>query len=188
MVVLALKKVRKKFTNHGVRKTTVNKLKKANLIYFNFRICRQCQRPQKYKFPQRLRWSRGRRATMTLSCNIQWIIKTPALRKNKYYINSGVSFRHHNNCGSTSHIGDGSVERKQISSFIFGFNSQKFLHESSYDEYILLKKKTGASTDFISNIKNVRIIIIIIIIINNYNYNNNNNNSDDEDDNKISFH
>ena len=58
------------------------------------------------------------------------------------------------------------LERKQISSFIFGlFDSQKFLHESSYDEYTLLKQKTGASTDFISNIKNVRIIIIIIIII-----------------------
>ena len=101
MVVLALKKVRKKFTNHGVRKTTVSKLKKANLMYCNFRIYRHCQRPQRYKFPQRLRWSRRRRATMTLSCNIQMNNKTPALRKNKYYINTGGSFRHHNNCGST---------------------------------------------------------------------------------------
>ena len=65
-----------------------------------------------------------------------------------------------------SPIGDGGVERKQISSFIFGlFNSKKFLHESSYDEYTLLKQKTGASTDFISNIRNVGIIIIIVIII-----------------------
>ena len=32
MVVLALKKVRKKFTNHGVRKTTVSKLKKAEIV------------------------------------------------------------------------------------------------------------------------------------------------------------
>ena len=101
MVVLALKKVRKKFTNHGVRKTTVSKLKKANLIYCNFRTYRHCQRPQRYKFPQRLRWSRRRRATMTLSCNIQMNNKTPALRKNKYYINTGGSFRHHNNCGPT---------------------------------------------------------------------------------------
>ena len=29
---------KKRFTNHGVRKTTVSKLKKANLIYCNFRI------------------------------------------------------------------------------------------------------------------------------------------------------
>ena len=29
---------KKKFTNHAVRKTTVSKLKKANLIYCNFRI------------------------------------------------------------------------------------------------------------------------------------------------------
>ena len=96
--------MRKKFTNHGVRKTTVSKLKKANLIYCNFRIYRHCQRPQRYKFPQRLRWSRRRRATMTLCCNIQMNNKTPyrpALRKNKYYINTSGSFRHHNNCGST---------------------------------------------------------------------------------------
>ena len=41
-------------TNHSARKTTFSKLKK-----------------QRYKFPQRLRWSRRRRATTTLSCNIQ---------------------------------------------------------------------------------------------------------------------
>ena len=37
----------------------------------NFGIYRQCHRPQRYKFRQRLRWSRRRRATMTLPCNIQ---------------------------------------------------------------------------------------------------------------------
>ena len=78
---IALKKVRKKFTNHGVRKTTVSKLTKANLIYCNFRIYRHCQRPQRYKFPQRLRWSRRRRATMTLSCNIQMNNKNPSAEK-----------------------------------------------------------------------------------------------------------
>ena len=31
-VVLALKKVRKKFTNHSARKTTVSKLKKAKIV------------------------------------------------------------------------------------------------------------------------------------------------------------
>ena len=51
--VLALKKMRK-IMNHRARKTTVSKLKK-----------------QRYKFSQRLRWSRRRRATTTLCCNIQ---------------------------------------------------------------------------------------------------------------------
>ena len=51
----SLKESEKLFvTNHSARKTAVSKLKK-----------------QKYKFPQRLRWSRRRRATTTLSCNIQ---------------------------------------------------------------------------------------------------------------------
>ena len=81
MVVLALKKVKKKFTNHGVRKTTVRKLTKANLIYCNFRIYHHCQKPQRYKFPQRLQWSRRRRATMTLSCNIQMNNKNPSAEK-----------------------------------------------------------------------------------------------------------
>ena len=31
-MVLALKKLRKKFTNHSARKTTVNKLKKAKIV------------------------------------------------------------------------------------------------------------------------------------------------------------
>ena len=72
---------KEKFTNHGVRKTTVSKLKKANLIYCNFRIYRHCQTPQRYKFPQRLRWSQRRRATMTLSCNIQMNNKNSSAEK-----------------------------------------------------------------------------------------------------------
>ena len=55
------------------------------------------------------------------------IVKTPALRKSKYYINTG-SFRHHNNCGS-----DGSVGRNKLPPSFSGFKSKKFLHESSYD-------------------------------------------------------
>ena len=34
-----------------------------------FRIYRQCHRQQRFKFPQRLRWSRRRRAAIILSCN-----------------------------------------------------------------------------------------------------------------------
>ena len=84
---------KKSFTNHGVRKTTVSKLKKANLIYCNFRIYRHCQRPQRYKFPQRLLWSRRRRATMTPSCNIQMNNKNPSAEKktNIILILAGVS-------------------------------------------------------------------------------------------------
>ena len=58
-------------------------------------------------------------------------MKTPALRKSKYYINTG-SFRHHNNCGSTHPSMAASKENKLPPSFS-GFKSQKFVHESSYD-------------------------------------------------------
>ena len=59
------------------------------------------------------------------------IMKTPALRKSKYYFNTG-SFRHHNNCGSTHPLMAASEENKLPPSFS-GFKSKKFLHESSYD-------------------------------------------------------
>ena len=59
------------------------------------------------------------------------IMKTPALTKSKYYIDTG-SFRHHNNCGSTHPSKVGSKENKLPPSFS-GFESQKFLHESIYD-------------------------------------------------------
>ena len=58
-------------------------------------------------------------------------MKTQALRKSKYYINTG-NFRHHNNCGSTHPSMAASKENKLSPSFS-GFKSQKFLHESSYD-------------------------------------------------------
>ena len=57
------------------------------------------------------------------------IMKTPALRKSKYHINTG-SFRHHNNCGSTHPSMAASKENKLPPSFS-GCKSQKFLHESS---------------------------------------------------------
>ena len=60
------------------------------------------------------------------------IMKTPALIKGKYYINAG-SFRHHNNCGSTHPSMAASKENKLPPSFL-GFKSQKFVHESGYDE------------------------------------------------------
>ena len=59
------------------------------------------------------------------------IMKTPALRKSKYYINTG-SFRHHNNCGSTHPTMAASKENKLPLSFS-GFKSQKILHESCYE-------------------------------------------------------
>ena len=55
------------------------------------------------------------------------IMKTPALKKSKYYINNG-SFRHHNNCGSTHP----SMPASMPPSFS-GFKSQTFLHESCYE-------------------------------------------------------
>ena len=66
------------------------------------------------------------------SCSrLNKIMKTPALRKSKYYINTG-SFRHHNNCGSTHPSMAASKENKLPPSFS-GIKSQKFVHESSYD-------------------------------------------------------
>ena len=50
------------------------------------------------------------------------IMNTPALRKSKYYINTG-SFRHHNNCGSTHPSTAASKENKLPPSFS-GFTSQ----------------------------------------------------------------
>ena len=53
------------------------------------------------------------------------IMKTPALRKSKYYINTD-SFRHHNTCGSTPPSMVASKENKLPPLF-------SFVHESSYD-------------------------------------------------------
>ena len=61
------------------------------------------------------------------------IMKTPALRKSKCYINT-ASFRHDNNCGSTHPSIAASKENKLPPSFS-GFKSQKFLHESYYESY-----------------------------------------------------
>ena len=44
------------------------------------------------------------------------IMKTPALRKSKYYFNTG-SFRHHNNCGFTHSSMAASKENKLPASF-----------------------------------------------------------------------
>ena len=52
------------------------------------------------------------------------IMKTPALRKSKYYINTG-SFRHHNNCGSTHPSMAESKENKLPPSFS-GVNLNNF--------------------------------------------------------------
>ena len=83
----SLKRVRK-FTNRRARKTTVSKLKKAMIVYMFINFLNDYDEADKEE--------RG-----WLSCNRpNEIMKTPALRKSKYYINTG-SFRLHNNCGST---------------------------------------------------------------------------------------
>ena len=67
-------------------------------------------------------------------CLLQYpneIMKIPALRRSKYYIDIG-SFWHHNNCGSTHPSMAMSKENKMSLSFS-GFKSQKFIHESSHD-------------------------------------------------------
>ena len=59
------------------------------------------------------------------------IMKTPALRKSKYYINTG-SFRHNNNCGST-HPSMTAWEENILPPSFSGLKSQKILHEFSCD-------------------------------------------------------
>ena len=114
--------MRKKFTSK------INNSQQAEESkHCNFRIYCQFHRPQRYKFPRRLRWIRRRRATMTLSCNIQINDENTSAKKSKYYINNG-RFRHHNNCGSTHP----SMPTSMPPSFS-GFKSQTFLHESCYE-------------------------------------------------------
>ena len=112
--------MRKKFTNHCARKTTCSQLKKAKIVSSEHIVS-----------------VTGHRGINFLndydeSCSYpNKIMKTPALRKSKYYINTD-SFRHHNNCGSTHPSMVASKENKLPPSFS-GFKSQKFVHESSYD-------------------------------------------------------
>ena len=72
----------------------------------------------------------GRR-WLDLSCNIQMNNKNPREKANIIF-NTGGSFRHYNNCGSTHPSMAASKENKLRPSFS-GFESQKCLHESSYD-------------------------------------------------------
>ena len=49
----SFKESEKKFTNHSARKTTVSKLKKTKIVSSEY--IAKCHRPQRDKFPQRLR-------------------------------------------------------------------------------------------------------------------------------------
>ena len=92
--------MRKEFANHSARKhqpTSWRISKHCTLKY------RQSPRPQKDKFPQRLLWSRRRRATTALSCNIQMKLWEKA--------NIG-GFRHHNYVLWLHSPIDGSVRKK----------------------------------------------------------------------------
>ena len=112
--------MRKEFANHSARKhqpTSWRISKHCTLKY------RQSPRPQKDKFPQRLLWSRRRRATTALSYNIQMKLWEKA--------NIG-GFRHHNYCGSTLPSMARPKENKLPPSFS-GFKSQRFLYDSSHD-------------------------------------------------------
>ena len=120
--------MRKKFTNHCARKTTVRKLKKAKIVssehIANVTGHRGINVLNDYD-------EADEEELRALAVAINEIMKTPVLRKSKYYISTG-SFRHHNNCGSTHPLMAASEENKLPPSFS-GFKSKKFLHESSYD-------------------------------------------------------
>ena len=59
------------------------------------------------------------------------IMKTSALTKSKYHINTG-SFRHHNNCDS-AHPSMAAAKENKLPPSFSGFKSQKFRHESCYE-------------------------------------------------------
>ena len=122
----SLKESGKKFTNHFARKTTVRKLKKAEIVslvhivhvtgHRGINFLTTMMKPAKKSYED--------------SCSRpNEIMETPTLRKSKYYINTG-SFRHQNNCGSTHPSIAASKENKLPPSFS-GFKSQTFLHESA---------------------------------------------------------
>ena len=89
--------MKKKFTNHCARKTTVRKLKKAKIVssehIANVTGHRGINFLNDYD-------EADEEELRALAVAINEIMKTPVLRKSKYYINTG-SFRHHNNCGFT---------------------------------------------------------------------------------------
>ena len=112
--------MRKKFTNHCARKTTVRKLKKAKIVssehITNVTGHRGINFLNDYD-------EADEEELRALAVTINEIMKTPVLRKSKYYINTG-SFRHHNNCGSTHPLMAASEENKLPPSFS-GFKSKK---------------------------------------------------------------
>ena len=109
----------RKFTNHRARKTTDSK--HCMLTY------RQSHTQKKCKFPQQLRWGRRRRATTTLSCNIQ---------TNLCWEKANIgSFRHNNNCGSTRPLMAALKENQlppSFSSFNFNFNFNFSMNQATY--------------------------------------------------------
>ena len=81
----------------------------------------------------------------------KWIIKIPVLKKKTNILfNTGGSLRHHNNCGSTHPSMAASKESKFPPSFS-GFNSQKFIHESSYDGVSGKDYRTMMNSRYIDN-------------------------------------
>ena len=108
---------------------------------------RHCYRPQMYKFHQRLRWSRRRRATMTLSCNIQMPCnENPSAEKKQilYLILAGVS----DITATVSPLTHRWQCRKKTN---FLLHSQKFLHESSYDGVSGKDYRTMMNSRYIDN-------------------------------------
>ena len=90
--------MRKKFTNHCARKTTVRKLKKAKIVSSGHITNVTGHRGINFL---NLTTMKSTKKSYDDSCSRpNEIMKSPALLKSKCYINTG-SFRHHNNCGST---------------------------------------------------------------------------------------
>ena len=108
----SLKKVRKKFRNRRARKTTVSKLKKAMIVSSGHRGINFLNDYDEANEEER-RW------LSLANDRPNRLMKNPAPRKSKYYINT-LQFPTSQQLWLYSPIDD-SVERKQIASFIFGF-------------------------------------------------------------------
>ena len=102
----SLKRVRK-FTNRRARKTTFSKLKKAMIVSSQISST-TTMKPAK------------KREDDSLAIGQNEIMKTPALRKSKYYINTG-SFHFITTVAPLTHRWQRRKKTKLIASFIFGF-------------------------------------------------------------------
>ena len=123
-LVLALKLVRKKFMNQSARKTTVSQLKKANIVRSDITKVTGHRSINFLDNYDEADEEERRRLSRAIS---KRNYETPALRKSKYW-----QFPTSQYYGST-HPSMAASKENKLPPSVSGFNSQRFLHESSHD-------------------------------------------------------